>query len=188
MASTFLASACTAKLSFRVSQTSVRYVGRKEGGVDPIKDVLRRTLYPPNIRSKASPNGTWRPDIAHALQRAIPSRQAHETIERAWKLHQRHIRKKREAELERKYECMRKAMDELQKIDPHLYKEANRQADPRERSQADIEFAKTLRGPERRAMDARLPGLFPRELRVPTDTPSRDGWKYEWTPVTPSPQ
>ncbi|KAI0323078.1 hypothetical protein OF83DRAFT_10898 [Amylostereum chailletii] len=183
MASSFLAPGRT-KLSLRVAQTSVRYAARQEGGgSDPTKEILRRTLYPPNIRNRASPTGTWRPDVARALQRAIPSKQAHETIERAWLLHQRHIRRKREAELSRKYECMKRAMDELEKIDPQLYREANRPVDPRERSAADVEAAKTMRVPERKAMEARLPGLFPRELRVPTDTPSRDGWSYEWTPI-----
>jgi len=49
------------KLPLRVSQTSVRYAGRREAGGDPVKDIIRRALYPPNIRNKATPTGTWRP-------------------------------------------------------------------------------------------------------------------------------
>ncbi|THH19688.1 hypothetical protein EW146_g1526 [Bondarzewia mesenterica] len=173
-------------LPFRVSQTSVRYAGRVQGGADPVKEILRRALYPPNIRNKPTPTGTWRPDVSRALQRAIPSKQAHDTIERAWLLHMRHLRRKREVELGRKYECMRRAMDVLETIDAHLYSEANRQVDPRARSPAEVELAKTLKGMERKALESRPPGLFPRELRAPTDTPSRAGWKYDWKPVIPS--
>jgi len=71
----------------------------------------------------------------------------------------------------------------VQKIDPILYTEANRQVDPRARAPEEIELMKTLRGTEKRALESRPPGLFPRELRVPTDTPPRDGWNYVWKPV-----
>ena len=78
---------------------------------------------------------------------------------------------------------MKKAMDELEKIDARLFSEANRVEDPRQRGAAETKLAKTLRGVEKKVLESRLPGLFPRELRVPTDTPARDGWKYDWTPA-----
>jgi large subunit ribosomal protein L40 len=171
------------KFPLRISRISVRHSTRRETAIDPIKETIRKALYPPNISNKPSPTGTWRPDVARAIQVAIPSKQAHETIERAWLLYQRHERWRREEELGRKYECMKKAMDELEKIDPRLFREANRPEDPRQRGAAEVEMAKNLRGVEKKALESRLPGLFPREMRVPTDTPSRDGWKYEWTPV-----
>ncbi|KAJ7070613.1 hypothetical protein C8F01DRAFT_944061, partial [Mycena amicta] len=145
--------------------------------------LIRRTLYPGNLRNKATPTGTWRPDVRQTIQRAIPSVQAHNTIERAWLLHRRHVRKRREEELQRKFECMRKAMDELRAIDMRLYREANRVEDPRRRSQKEMEMLKTLPGLEGRAFDARIRGLFPREFRIPADTPSKTGWNYEFTPV-----
>jgi len=172
-------------LPLRVSTTSVRYAGRKEVVADPRKENLRRVLYPANIRNWSSPVGTWRPDVSRVLQRAIPSIQAHETIERAWLLHKRHTRWKRNAELERKFECMRKAMAELEVVDPRSFTEANRSEDPRARSVQEVELAKTLRGPERRAVEARIRGLFPRELRPPPDTPSQTGWNYDWKPIVP---
>ncbi|KAI0035109.1 hypothetical protein K488DRAFT_83316 [Vararia minispora EC-137] len=186
MASRLFVSSCAPRLSSPAAHTLVRYASRKEAVVDPVKETIRRTLYPPNIRNRASPTGTWRPDVAQALQIAIPSRQAHETIERAWKLHLRHVRKKREAELQRKFECMRRAMDELARIDVTLFEEANRLLDPRHRKEGELEWLKSLKLPQKRAFESRLPGLFPRELRPPTDTPSRDGWKYEFTPVIPA--
>jgi len=117
-----------------------------------------------------------------ALRRAIPSKQAHETIERAWLLHQRHVRWKREAEAERKFECMRHAMEELEKCDPVLFKEANRVEDPRTRSEAEAGLSKKLRGVAKKALEGRLPSLFPREMRVPTDTAPKLGWNYDWKP------
>lgn len=172
-------------LPLRVSATSVRYAGRKEVVTDPKKEILRRVLYPANIRNRPSPVGTWRPDVSRVLQRAIPSVQAHETIERAWLLHKRHTRWKRNAELERKFECMRKAMAELEVVDPRSFTEANRPEDPRTRSVVEVELTKSLRGPERRAVEARVRGLFPREIRPPPDTPSPAGWKYDWKPIVP---
>lgn len=177
-----------AKVAGRVSQTIRFYATPSTGSrkptetSDPKKDVIRRALYPANIRSRASPTGTWRPDVSRALTIAIPSVQAHNTIERAWLLHQRHIRKKRDAELARKFECMRRAMEELEKIDPRLYMEANKAEDPRGRTSAEIQEAANLSDLQKKVLDARIRGLFPRELRIPTETPSRTGWNYEWQP------
>ncbi|KAF9015761.1 hypothetical protein BDQ17DRAFT_1341615 [Cyathus striatus] len=156
--------------------------GRPETSVDPKKENIRRALYPGNLRNRPTPVGTWRPDVGHAIQRAIPSVQAHETIERAWKLFLRHQRKGREAELERKFACMKNAMDELAKIDNTLYIEANKPEDPKKRLPAEMELLKSLKTAEFRIMEGRIRGLFPRELRPPTDTPARSGWNYEWKP------
>ncbi|KAJ7109772.1 hypothetical protein C8R44DRAFT_262519 [Mycena epipterygia] len=145
--------------------------------------LIRRALYPANIRNKPTPTGTWRPDVRKTLQLAIPSVQAHQTIERAWLLHRRHLRKRRDAELTRKFECMRRAMEELKSIDLKLYMAANEVEDPRVRSRVEMEMAKSMPALEARAFSARIRGLFPRELRVPTETPSKTGWNYEWTPI-----
>jgi large subunit ribosomal protein L40 len=174
-------------LELRLANISVRYAGRKAdtSGADPKKEILRRILYPPNIRSGPSPVGTWRPDVSRALQRAIPSVQAHETIDRAWLLHQRHVRKKRDAELARKFECMREAMTQLESVDKRSFTEANRLEDPRVFSAAELEVSSKVKGTEKRAVEARIRGLFPREMRAPPDTPSRDGWDYDWKPIVP---
>ncbi|KIJ66369.1 hypothetical protein HYDPIDRAFT_109383 [Hydnomerulius pinastri MD-312] len=172
-------------LPLRVAQSSVRYAATTPEQTDSVsakREIIRRMLYPANIRSGPSPTGTWRPDVSLALQRAIPSAQAHQTIERAWKLYQRHLRKKREAELKRKYECMRAAMQELESIDAELFREANRREDPRARSLAEMAAIKDAPTVEKRAIESRVRGLFPRELKVPTDTPSKDGWLHEWKP------
>lgn len=183
MASSLLALRET-KLPHRIAQASVRYAGRVDGpGGDQRSEIIRRALYPSNIKNRPSPTGTWRPDVARRLQRAIPSVQAHETIERAWFLRERHVRRTRQAELTRKFECMRKAMETLRLINPALYKEANQGEDPRARSEAEAQLAKTLSGTEKKALEARIRGLFPRELHIPSDTPPRSGWSYDWTPL-----
>ncbi|KAH9486350.1 54S ribosomal protein L28, mitochondrial [Psilocybe cubensis] len=150
---------------------------------DPQKEIIRRVLYPANLRNKATPTGTWRPDVGRALRLAIPSVQAHETIERAWLLHKRHIRKAREAETARKFECMKRAMDVLHEVDQRLFMEANKKDDPRARLPEEVEAMKNMKVSHIRALEARIRGLFPRELRIPTDTPSRTGWKYEWQAI-----
>ena len=139
------------------------------------------------MRNRASPVGTWRPDVGRRLQRAIPSVQAHETIERAWFLHQRHLRRARLAELSRKFESMRNAMETLRLVAPELYKEANTEDDPRARSPAEKEQLKQLKGQEKKAVESRIRGLFPRELRIPTDTPPRNGWVHDFIPTVRPP-
>ena len=101
------------------SRVLSRNVGRRPNATgDPQNDIIRKVLYPGNIRNKETPTGTWRPDVPRALKKAIPSKQAHETIERAWLLHQRHVRRSREAELRRKFESVRNAMESLRLVAP----------------------------------------------------------------------
>ncbi|KAF8167447.1 hypothetical protein B0H34DRAFT_740107 [Crassisporium funariophilum] len=180
--STSLVCSSRTRLALSSTPASIRHyaAGKDSGAPDPKKEIIRRVLYPSNIRNRPTPIGTWRPDVGHAIQRAIPSVQAHDTVERAWLLHKRHLRKKRDAETARKFECMKKAMDALHEIDPKLYLEANKQDDPRARTAEEMQMRKTMKASELRAIEARIRGLFPRELRIPTDTPSRTGWKYEW--------
>ncbi|KAF8899158.1 hypothetical protein BD779DRAFT_1487276 [Infundibulicybe gibba] len=143
----------------RAADIQVRtYAAKGEPAGDPKKEIIRRVLYPSNMRNP------------------------HHTIERAWLLHRRHLRKKRESELARKFECMRKAMEELERLDSRLFMEANKQEDPRARSTTEMELMKTLKSSEVRTLEARVRGLFPREMRIPIDTPSRTGWNYDWKP------
>ncbi|CAE6529832.1 unnamed protein product [Rhizoctonia solani] len=160
--------------------------GRPEAAPpDPRNDIIRRTLYPeprPNVTGlPSSPTGVHRPDVQLALERAIPSAEAHETIERAWKLYQRRVREEREAELGRKYESMRKAVEVLKELDPVSYAEAARGVDSRRLGEAERERMKEMRRGARKKAESRVEGLFPREMRIPTDTPSRDGWNHGWT-------
>lgn len=166
------------------STPTFRNASSRRGAVDPKLETIRRALYPPNMRNKPTPTGSWRPNTLRALRKAIPSIQAHEIIERAFKLYIRHHRQHRQAELERKFECMRNAMIELDKVNPRLAHEANQPDDPRVRTEAEVALLKTLRGTEKLAVEGRIRGLFPREMRIPTDTPPRGGWNHDWKPPT----
>ena len=67
-----------------------------------------------------------------------------------------------------------------------LAREANRKDDPRMRTEEETNLLRSLRGMERMVAEARIEGRvrgqFPRELRIPVDTPSRDGWNHDWKP------
>ncbi|QRV83471.1 ribosomal protein subunit L28 [Ceratobasidium sp. AG-Ba] len=154
---------------------------------DPRNDIIRRTLYPVERShtivsgDRASPTGVHRQDVGAALERAIPSAEAHETIERAWQLHKREQREKRAEELKRKYESMVKAIELLKTLDPVSYAEATRGVDSRRLSEAERERMKEMKRAARKKAESRIEGLFPREMRIPTDTPRRDGWNHGWT-------
>jgi len=137
-------------------------------------------LYPRNGPRKESPIGVYRMDAKLALRRAVPNPEAHETIERAWLLHQRHQRHGRAAELQRKWNSMHRAMSELMAFDFDRYLEANKAEDPRIRTDEEVAAIKAVKGQERQYLEGRVRGLFPREMRIPANTPARSGWNHEW--------
>lgn len=106
-------------------------------------------------------------DRIAALQKVIPSAEAHETILRAWQLHRRHKREAHSAELARKYNAMRHAVDFLEETDKSLWEKA-------------VGGKKYQNVDQSGATNARLEGLVPREMRVPTELPAGKMWDYEW--------
>ncbi|KIO28768.1 hypothetical protein M407DRAFT_176464 [Tulasnella calospora MUT 4182] len=160
--------------------------GRKRPALSPaqLKDeALKKLLYPRLIgKPRINPVGLHRREVNRALRRVVRSAEAHETIERAWQLHKRQLRESRETELQRKYESMKNAMDKLKELDTRLYNLAAAKVDPRGILPDDAEEVKHLRGPAQKFHTARVQGLFPREMWMPTDTPKKDGWNYNWTP------
>ena len=46
-----------------------------------------------------------------------------------------------------------------------------------------MEALKDKPSAEKRAIESHIRGLFPTELKVPTDTPSQEGWQHEWRPL-----
>lgn len=122
----------------------------------------------------------YRQNLEVALHRAIPSIEAHETIERAWQLHMRHRRDGHLAELRAMHTRMQEAVEELKEVDDRLFHWATVPRDQRRIIKPEAEALRGTKGSMRKALEARIDGLFPRELRVPTDTPSVSGWDYEW--------
>lgn len=160
---------------------------KKKGLVDPRMDNLRVALYPRTRASRdEAPTGVHRPDVVAALERTLPSPEAHATITRAFKLFARRKRALRAEELHRKFECMKAAMAVLEREHPAWYRAAGVKPDPRGGGggggEDEAEF-RMYRGTARMAVEARsIEGFFPRDLRVPVDTPPRDGWQYDWAP------
>ena len=165
---------------------------KKKGMIDPRMENLRVALYPRTRAERGeAPTGVHRPDVVAALERTLPSSssstitstESHETITRAFKLFARRKRIQREEELHRKFECMKAAMTELERHHPSWYRSAKVKPDPRGVSKEDEAEFRLYRGTARTAVEARsIEGFFPRELRVPVDTPPRDGWQYDWAP------
>lgn len=143
---------------------------------DDRSNMIRKTLYPPGGPSTPTPTGLHHPQHLERLQHVIPSPVVHETITRAWALHQRELRTARERSLKIKYAAMQEAMDELENLgDRRLLDMAT------SRKAQDAEDLSGLKGREKKWKEARVEGLFPREAWVPTETPSTKGWNYEWT-------
>ncbi|KAG9289147.1 hypothetical protein G9A89_022456 [Geosiphon pyriformis] len=78
----------------------------------------------------------------------------HETIERAWKLYTRYRRERRYNEMAKKFESMCEANLELEITDPNLFKQAQ--------------------------LINRKEALFPKKMKVPTETPPLTGWNYDY--------
>ncbi|RSH88992.1 hypothetical protein EHS25_002654 [Saitozyma podzolica] len=157
---------------------------------DSRTDVLRGVLYPRDAYSpsSASPSGAHHPAHLDRLRAVLPSEEAHETIERAWRLFQREKRARRTISLEAKFKAMEEACDELEKMTRsateggegkaprYLYDRAMARA-----RQTTTEGAKGKKATaESRWLEARIEGLVPREAWVPTETRGK-GWKYDWT-------
>ena len=77
----------------------------------------------------------------------------HDTIHRAWQLHLRYQRERRERELEKQYNKMREACTDLEQHDIRLFKAA---------------------------MTKDKNAGFPIEMRSMTDTPPKNGWNHDW--------
>ncbi|KAG8903121.1 hypothetical protein FRB99_003723 [Tulasnella sp. 403] len=145
-------------------------------------EAIKRLLYPRIIgKPRINPSGIHGRHVNRALRRVMRSAEAHETIHRAWQLHLRQLRESRDEELRVKYESMKHAMDKLKELDKELYDIATVRMDPRAFLPEDAEELKPLRGVARKFRLSRIQGLFPREMWIPTDTPRKDGWNYEWT-------
>ena len=184
--STTTAPTTSASASRIAPQRTYSAAGKKKtkGGVDPRLDNLRAALYPRTRAERGeAPTGVPRPDVVAALARTLPSAAAHDTITRAFQLVARRQRARRAEELRRKLACMRAAMAELALHHPAWYRGARAKVDPRGVGREDEAEFRRYRGPARAAVESRsIEGFFPRELRVPVDTPPRDGWQYDWAP------
>ncbi|QSL64221.1 hypothetical protein MERGE_000376 [Pneumocystis wakefieldiae] len=77
----------------------------------------------------------------------------HEVIHRAWQIHKRIKREELDKQLEKQYNKMKRACTELERTDKRLFKAAMK----------------------------KKRYYFPVEMRIPTETPPLEIWKYNWT-------
>ncbi|KAI8823581.1 uncharacterized protein EV422DRAFT_521554 [Fimicolochytrium jonesii] len=124
--------------------------------------LIKEMLYSKETPSTpAKPLGTQPLDPRSSpVSTESPQAQRIDTIERAWTLEKQKEAVAKVAELRGMYESMREAMEELEKTDTRLFEAA--------KSGSDRE--KVV--------------VFPKRLRVPTETPPLDGWDYEMKAAT----
>ncbi|KAJ1549621.1 hypothetical protein HK405_004266 [Cladochytrium tenue] len=96
------------------------------------------------------------PSASSGARRPPPAKLEEEVVERTWALVKEREAQAVRDDLRSKYRCMRAAMEELERTDKRLFVGTGA-------------FAKKARTEEL--------VLFPRTLRVPTETPPKDGWK-----------
>ncbi|KAG4302154.1 hypothetical protein PCANB_001545 [Pneumocystis canis] len=101
-------------------------------------DLLLRILYESPIQSP--------------IQFSEEELERHEVIHRAWQICERIKRDELNKQLEKQYNKMKKACEELERTDKRLFKAAM----------------------------SKKKYYFPIEMRTPTDTPPSQIWKYEW--------
>ena len=126
------------------------------------------TPSPTPSKRKATSSGDPRYDIAKRILFDAPAASTltlstedqirHETIHRAWMLHESKRRGGIDKELDKQYGKMQHACRELQELHPKLYRA-------------------TMAGNSRADRKG-----FPLTMRVPTDTPPTNGWNYNWVP------
>lgn len=108
-----------------------------------------------------------------ALRKVVHSDEVFETIQRAWRLHERHRREAHAAMLERKFTKMQDALGQLEAFDSDLFDKAVGGKQFQNQDQRHV------------AKGGRLDGLVPVELRPPMDLPPVDSskglWDADWT-------
>ncbi|KNZ57736.1 uncharacterized protein VP01_2087g10 [Puccinia sorghi] len=125
------------------------------------------------------------------LEKAVPSYEMHETIDRAWKLNERHRREEQEQALERQYLSMNKALEELRLSDIHLYLKVIKDNNGSIHRLQNILQPSSINGVSKININStgKLHGLFPRQLKLPVESlPNPDKvWDHDWiNPIDPS--
>lgn len=118
------------------------------------------------------------------LASVVPSPEIHETIHRAWQLRLRQNREKVASRLESQYASIDKALEELRIADVSLYLRTLKDSDG---NMARLENVGS-RATGGLNATGKLPGLFPRQMRIPSETSPADGkvWDHDWkNPMNP---
>ena len=118
------------------------------------------------------------------LTKVIPSMEVHETIEAAYKLIRRKVQTRRKGELASKYASLQHAMAELERLDGpdgKLFRAATDRPACQEAVRAvATEDADPQYDGAALSAAGRIPGLVPRQARVPTETPGSVLFDEDW--------
>ena len=119
---------------------------------------------------------------ASAIARVVPSREAHETIERIWAMFQYRKKQKRLTALRKRMQSLTTAMASLELAHPKFYSKCF--------STPEVDHtlpSVTKKNPTGDAVSlaGRIPGLFPRQYRVPTATAGNLLWTSDWKRTAP---
>jgi len=95
-----------------------------------------------------------------ALNKVVPNADVHETIMRAWQLHQRKKREERATEMQERYDCMIRAIEELERTSPRLFEEAT------QKNKFNTVKGTLGEAGKKASVEGRIPGLFPRQMPV----------------------
>ena len=164
---------------------------------DARTESIRKIVFPPSGSSSKEQAALSVTSASAVLPFGAASEEIHSTITRAWLLYQRTQRQALAARLDKKHARLREALQDLQSQDARLYaaatyKVASNKRSPKEHRKLVQLGLITLpgatpmigapTGAEARRLTkavaggARLEGLFPRQLRIPTSTPARIVW------------
>ncbi|TPX31732.1 hypothetical protein SmJEL517_g05003 [Synchytrium microbalum] len=171
---------CTALLSqYRYDSTTSSSSSKKARKLDVTDKrvaAIRDILYAETTKPTHMPHGLPpQMDVAHI-------KPVKDTIERAWAVKKMDEKHAIVDEVKRKYTAMRKAMEALQSIDSRLFEGAV--ANNRIERGTNLHPATSTPDNTTAEGDAQSPQpvlVFPRRLRVPTETPPIKGWKYQLT-------
>lgn len=186
-----IASSSRLQLGTAVPRLSRAYAVAPTYTHDTRTDTIRSVLYPADSVAprSASPIGARHPKFDQRLAHLVPSREANETIERAWALYRRRTKEVHTAALRAKFDAMADACAELEAIseaepaarggmyDRAMVRMSHGTAANQAAAQSIAQGRKKTS--ESRWKEARPEGLVPREAWVPTETRGK-GWNYEW--------
>lgn len=127
------------------------------------------------------------------LHQIVPEYQVHETIDRAWKLNERHQREQQDEALEKQYQSMNKALEELRITDIHLYLKVIKDENGSINRLQNIVQSNSSHSSSSTHINlnatGKLAGLFPRQIKLPVESlPKSDKvWDHDWkNPTDPS--
>lgn len=150
------------------------FKGNNEFVTDNKSEQLLHMLYPQNIpqpsTNRTSPSIGHRDDVQNSVDAVYPGLEVHETITRAFNVLQRSEQDARTKDLNNRDRRLREALSKLEETHFELW----------EKAVARPQKISTARVGKKKAQTMRIPGLFPRDLRAPTETPRNVIWNHDW--------